>query len=277
MIHDLKTLVTVELFKSLRARLGRIALFSAFIGGALPIILIGIIGNREASTFPGVVPQVLLPSLTVLTGLISVLLSLSSWGDEYEYGTLRLLLSRSPKRWHFLLAKTAAQALVLLAIIVIALSAELLVGVLSHLIQADPGKLGEQLQSLAQVLPPIIGVWWLAGMVYSGAVTLAITGGQSPTLGMIGGLGFYLGDLLLSNLGLGFSGWIGKVSIINSAFSLIASVLGGLYRQSGGALFSGMSEMAPAGPGQVLSRLILYSAGALLLAILIFRQRDIHP
>ena len=178
MIHDLKTLVTVELFKSLRARLGRIALFSAFIGGALPIILIGIIGHREASTFPGVVPQVLLPSLTVLTGLISVLLSLSSWGDEYEYGTLRLLLSRSPKRWHFLLAKTAAQALVLLAIIVIALAAELLVGVLSHLIQADPGKLGEQLQSLAQVLPPIIGVWWLAGMVYSGAVTLAITGGN---------------------------------------------------------------------------------------------------
>jgi ABC-type transport system involved in multi-copper enzyme maturation permease subunit len=277
MIKDLTRQISIELFKTRRARLGRIALFSAFIGGALPIILIGIIGDRGASTFPGVVPQVLLPSLTVLTGLVSMLLSLSSWGDEYEHGTLRLMLSRSPERWRALLAKTAASALALLAIIVVALAAELLVGVLSHVIQSDVTSLLEQLLSLAPLLPPIVGVWWLAGMVYSSAVTLVITGGRSPTLGMIGGLGLYLGDLLVSNLGLNSAGWIGDYSIINNAFGLIASHLGDLYRQSGGALFSGIAGMAPVDPGQIVGRLLLYSAGTLFLAYLVFRQQDIHP
>lgn len=276
MMSELCRQIGVELFKIVRARLGRIALFSAFVGGAAPIILIGIIGNREASTFPGVIPQVLLPSLTVLTGLISTLLSLSSWGDEYEHGTLRLMLSCSPERWRSLLAKTVANALALLVIIVVALAAELLVGILSHLIQNDAGKLTKELGSLARVLAPIIGVWWLAGMVYSGVVTLVIIGTQSPTLGMIGGLGLYLGDLLLSNLGLSSGGWMGEYSIINSSFSLIAAILGDLYRHCEGALFSGMAEMATDDPGQVASKLVLYSVGALLLSYLFFRQRDIH-
>lgn len=277
MIRDLKTHITVELFKSLRARLGRIALFSAFIGGTVPIILIGIVGNREASTFPSVVPQILLPSLTVLTGLISMLLSLSSWGDEYEHGTVRTLLSRSPERWRSLLGKTAANAIVLLAIILVALTGELLIAILSHLIQADAADLPEHLQSLIRVLPPIIGVWWLAGMVYSAVVTLVVTGGQSSTLGMIGGLGLFLGDLLLSNLGSGnSSGWAGEYSIINNCYRLISSILGDLYGHSEGGSFPGMVETAPADPGQALGRLALYAAGTLVLAYLLFQRRDLH-
>ena len=94
MINALKSHIVVELFKIARSRLGRIALFTTFIGVALPIILIGILGEKNMSTFPGVVPQLLLPSLTILIGIISLLLALSSWGDEYEYGTARVVLSR---------------------------------------------------------------------------------------------------------------------------------------------------------------------------------------
>jgi ABC-type transport system involved in multi-copper enzyme maturation permease subunit len=267
MIEDLKRQIVVELFKILRARLGRIALFTAFIGVAAPIILIGILGDRRISTFPGVVPDLLLPSLTLLIGIISVLLALSSWGDEYEHGTVRAVLSRCPERWQFLLGKTAALAIALAAIIVLAVAAEVAVAAASHLIG--------HLKDLMGILLPVMGAWWLAGMVYTAAVTLVVIGSQSPALGMAAGLALFLGDFLLSALGPGGSGaQFGSYSVVNNSYGLIASALGEVYT-SGASVFPLVEALALPEPAEALGRLALYAAATLGVAYLLFRQRDL--
>jgi ABC-type transport system involved in multi-copper enzyme maturation permease subunit len=275
MIEDLKRQIVVELFKILRARLGRIALFTAFIGVAAPIILIGILGDRRISTFPGVVPDLLLPSLTLLIGIISVLLALSSWGDEYEHGTVRAVLSRCPERWQFLLGKTAALAIALAAIIVLAVAAEVAVAAASHLIQIGAAGLTGHLNDLMGILLPVMGAWWLAGMVYTAAVTLVVIGSQSPALGMAAGLALFLGDFLLSALGPGGSGaQFGSYSVVNNSYGLIASALGEVYT-SGASVFPLVEALALPEPAEALGRLALYAAATLGVAYVLFRQRDL--
>jgi len=275
MINELWSHVVVELFKTVRARLGRIALFTTFIGVALPIILIGILGERNTSTFPGVVPQLLLPSLTLLIGIISVLLSLSSWGDEYEYGTVRVVLSRCPARWQFLIGKTAALALALAVIIVLALAAEVAVAAGSHLVQIGRAGLAGHLSDLMGVILPIMGAWWLAGMVYTGVVALVVVGAQSPALGMAAGLALFLGDLMLSVLGPGGSNaQFGSYTVINNSYGLIASALGEVY-SSGASVFVTLEALALPEPAEALGRLVLYAAATLGLAYFLFRQRDL--
>jgi hypothetical protein len=244
---------------------------------AFPIILIGVLGERGISTFPGVVPQLLIPSLTLLIGIISVLLALSSWGDEYEYGTVRAVLSRCPARWQFLLGKTAALAIAMMVIIVLAVAAETVVATLSHLIQIGETGLGEHLTSLARVILPLMGVWWLGGMVYAGVVSLAVVGGGSPALGMAAGLGYFVGDLLLSGLGLpGAGAEYGDYTLVNNSYGLINSVLGDLFNPGSNSIVSGMVAGALPDPGEALGRLILYAAGTLTVAYFVFRGRDLH-
>ncbi len=276
MINELWSHVAVELFKTVRARLGRIALFTTFIGVALPIILIGILGERNISTFPGVVPQLLLPSLTLLIGITSVLLSLSSWGDEYEYGTVRVVLSRCPARWQFLIGKTAALAIALAAIIVLAVAAEVAVAAGSHLVQIGRAGLAGHLSDLIGVILPIMGAWWLAGMIYTGVVALVVVGTQSPALGMAAGLGFFLGDLLLSGLGLpGFGAGYDHYTLVNNSYGLIDSALGDLFSPGSNTIVSGMVTATLPAPGEALGRLVLYAAATLGLAYFLFQQRDL--
>jgi ABC-type transport system involved in multi-copper enzyme maturation permease subunit len=121
-----------------------------------------------------------------------------------------------------------------------------------------------------------MGVWWLAGMVHTGVVTLAVVSGQSPALGMTAGLGLFLGDLLLSGLGLPGSGGYENYTIVNNSYGLINSVLGDLFKPGSNTIVSGMVAATLPEPGQALGRLALYAAGTLILAYLLFQRRDLH-
>jgi ABC-type transport system involved in multi-copper enzyme maturation permease subunit len=268
--------IAVELLKILRARLGRIAIATAAMGVALPIVLIGALGDENVSTFPGVIAQLLLPSLTILIGIISMLLAVSSWGDEYEYGTVRTVLSRCPTRWQFVLGKTAALALATAAIVLVALAAEVLVAAVSHLVQVGWESIPEHLTALGRIVLPLAAVWWLAGMVYTGVVALTTVAARSPALGMAAGLGLFLGDFLLSCLGpAGPHVQLGPYSIINNSYGLFSSIMGDRFDVTGGMLFPMAETMTLPDPGRALGTLLLYAAGTLGLAYLLFREQDI--
>ncbi len=163
-VRDLKLIVGVELLKIRRTRLTRIALFTAALGAGLPLVVVGLLWDKNMSTFPGVVAQLLLPSLTLLTGIVSMLLAVASWGDEFEFGTVRTVLSRFPDRWQVVLGKMVALAIATAALILLAVAAELLLAVLFPFVQSGGQDIWRHLGSLAQVFLPLGAVWWLAGL-----------------------------------------------------------------------------------------------------------------
>ena len=276
MIQDLSLHIKVELFKILRSRLGRIALITTFAGMAVPTILIAALGDQRVSTFPTVVVQLLLPSLSILLGIISVIMALSSWGDEFEHGTIRTVLSRCPARWQFVLGKTVALAITLLAIIALAIAVEVLVATSSHFLQLGSMGLADNLNRLFRVIAPLAAVWWLGGMVYCGVVSLVTVGGQNSALSMIMGLGLFLADLLLGGFGLtGAGSQYRPYSIIHNSLGVMYPLLDHHFNPSSGVLFSEMTSMSLPEPGQALFRLLLYAAGTSLLTLLIFNHRDI--
>lgn len=274
--RELWPIILAELFKVWRARLGRVAILTAIIGTALPVALIALLGDERVTTFPSVVAQLFIPSLTLLTGISSILLAISSWGEEFEYGTARTVLSRRPARWQFALGKTTALAVAVVTVILAAVGTEALVATVSHLIQVGGEGTGPHLRSLARVMPRLVAVWWLMGMVYVGLVSLATVGGRSSAVGMAAGLGLFIGDFLLS--GLGSAGSVeeyGTYSIINNAFGLITSVLGDSFESGSGAPFPEMAALALPEPTRALGVLILYTAATLLMAYLLLQHRDL--
>ncbi|MBN1314501.1 MAG: hypothetical protein JXA42_03500 [Anaerolineales bacterium] len=272
----IKLHIVVELYKTFRARLGRIALFTTLIGVSMPIILIGVVGDRRASTFPGIVGQLLIPSLTVLIGILSVLIAVSSWGDEYIYGTVRTVMSRCPARWQFMAGKTVAMGLALLAIITAAAITEMLVATGSHLVQSGVRDLGINLLSLFRILAPGIGIWWLGGMIYTGVVAAVTIGSRSPALGMAAGLGIFMADLIVGFLGLGSSGTtVSAYSISHNSLGLMTTFIDRWSVPGTKITLPAMEVATLPDPNIAMVRLVVFTVATLFLAFILFKKQDL--
>jgi hypothetical protein len=268
--------IVVELYKTFRARLGRIAFFTTIIGVSMPIILFGVVGDKRASTFPGIIGQLLIPSLTVLIGMLSVLLALSTWGDEYTDKTVRTAMCRCPSRLQFVVGKTVALGLTLLGIILAAVIVEVLVATLSHRIQAGAGDLTSHIFSLFQVLAPGIGVWWLGGMVYTGVVAAATIVSRSPALGMVAGLGIYLADLVLGFLGLGGSGInVSAYSVSHNSFGLMMAFIDRWSVPEARLSLPAMEVASLPDPNVAMFRLVVFAIATLVLAYMFLEKQDL--
>lgn len=273
---QLKLQIGAELVKLWRARFGRIAFLAIFLSVTFPVILIGLLGDRNVTTFPGIVNQLLLPSLTLLIGIVSVLLALSSWGDEYEHKTLRTVLGRSPDRRQFVLGKIIALGIALLLIIVLALLVESLVAGLSHIVQVGGDDLGMHLSRLLRVALPMTAVWWLGGMVYIGLAVLATVAGRSPALGMAAALGFFLADFLLSNLGpSGSSADFAQYFVTHNSYGLFAAILRDRFAGASGGMFADLASLGLPDWDTALTYLLVLAAGCLAATFVFFREQDL--
>ncbi len=141
---------------------------------------------RQRVMLPGVLGAVL-GHANGIGGLCGIVLAAMAMGSEYNWGTLRVQLSRMPQRTRYLLAKViVVVALVLMGIIIVVPIALLLAWSLGSVL-GDAGSLSVQdvllfpvglLQSLAVMLPYLL-------------VTFALSiVGRSVFLGVAGGLVF---------------------------------------------------------------------------------------
>ena len=265
-----------ELLKIWHARFGRIVVVTCVVSVVLPITLIAVLGDQNATTFPGVVTNLFLPTLTLLTGIVSLLLAVSTWGGEYSDRTLGTALIRCPSRWGLLLGKMTALVAGMAVIIVLAVTVETVVASFSHWLQLGGRDLGGHLLALARIGLPLVAIWWLSGLVYAGLVILITVGLRSPALGMAAGLGLFMFDFILGSLGpSGPDAWYVRYLVTNNSYGLIAPLMAGRFDVTAGGMFAQLASLnLPTAP-DALATLLCLVGGTLALAYLFLAYRDV--
>ncbi|MCG8346214.1 MAG: ABC transporter permease [Chloroflexales bacterium] len=169
---------------------------------------------RRWLQFPGIF-GVVLSQINGAGGICAIILAAGALGSEYNWGTLRLQLSRQPRRGLYLIVKVVAILLVLTVGIIVALLVGSLLGWLFGMLLGDPGSIAISdllllplgiLRSLFVILPYLLftlSCCTLGRSVLAGAggglifLTLDASLGGASFFGAIGGWFAFIGDLLL--------------------------------------------------------------------------------
>lgn len=141
--------------------------------------------------FPGIFGAIL-THINGLGGLCAIVLAAGTVGSEYGWGTMRLQLTRQPRRSHYLLAKILILFLTLLVGMLIALVVGASFGVLSSNILNISNKLHF---SDLLLLPITLFQAFLVLLPYVMATVAFSTFGRSLLAGIVGGMLFLTLDL----------------------------------------------------------------------------------
>jgi ABC-2 type transport system permease protein len=165
----------------------------AFTGGAERIMLLSepqIAELRKQLTLPGVFGAVF-GQFNSIGGFLAIILAAGALGSDYNWGTLRILLTRAPSRSSFLLAKTLAILAALGIGLVIALALGAGLGLIFSAVLGGGGVSGRDL--LALPLGILRAMYVVLPYVLA---TLACTAfGRSVLAGVGGGLLFLAVDI----------------------------------------------------------------------------------
>ncbi|MCP4421134.1 MAG: hypothetical protein GY805_31365, partial [Chloroflexi bacterium] len=94
----IRAFIEAEFFKLRHLRITKITILAMLL---TPIVTIGILWRLETAytVFPGAME--LFGDSLLMVGLISLLLLAAAVGNEYEQGTVRMIISRGTPRWLF--------------------------------------------------------------------------------------------------------------------------------------------------------------------------------
>jgi ABC-type transport system involved in multi-copper enzyme maturation permease subunit len=172
----------------------------AFTGGSRRIVILAdaqIAEIRRQLTFPGIFGAVL-GQFNSVGGLLAIVLAAGALGNDYSWGTLRLMVTRAPDRGAYLLAKTLALLLALLAGLLIALASGGVLALAFTAILGDGGAVSGRdlialplgvVRALYVVLPYLLATLACAAL------------GRSVLAGVGGGLLFLAVDISAGSLG----------------------------------------------------------------------------
>ena len=220
----LRSFLAAELLKLRHWRIAKVSLAAICF---TPPLLIGVMGSLKAdvSVFPEVL-QMIGASLWVLIGVATLMLTADWVGNEFEWGTARMVLGRGVPRGVFVVGK----GMVLLGVVVVnALAGWFCSGVAavtSHVMLAGTPGLGEGVGALLTSGLAGVGILVLEGAAYIGIGLFIGVLTRSPALTSLGGLGFLMGDFLLGEFALipEVEGGLGAFSILSNTSSLLASL-----------------------------------------------------
>jgi ABC-type transport system involved in multi-copper enzyme maturation permease subunit len=230
------------------------AVVVAITSGPLVIVLILWSVSSDISHVleqPGPIP---LGTAVLLTGIGAAVLAASTFGREYDIGTVRTILERGVSRDGWITAKMVVLVLSLslasLVSVGLGLGATSLAGWHPH-----EGEAVELIARAVVVLP-------LSCLTYGGMAALGSILGRSAAAGMIAGLALFLGDFLLST---------------GRPLSPLGSWLpaGNLLSMIGGAFSSVIPTEGKVTVGIAALRLLTVGIALLSSAILIFSRRDV--
>jgi ABC-2 type transport system permease protein len=160
---------------------------------------------HDRLSFPGILTSSVVSSLTWGLPLL-VVLTASSFGGEFAWGTLRMLLSRGLGRKEYCLTKSTALALCWVLLMVAGTITSLIVGTLAAMLANGSGPSAIQGSDLVAFVG-YLAAGLLAGTAYIALVGLFAMQVRSTAFAVASGLGLYFGDRIIGGIaaGLGYA------------------------------------------------------------------------
>jgi ABC-type transport system involved in multi-copper enzyme maturation permease subunit len=227
--------------------------------------------DAESAVFPKVTTLMFIGEVLLLFTLSTVVVAVLALGNDYELGTVRALLSRGVPRHQFLLAKIAATVIAALANGLAYMTSGVLAASLAHLAYSDMPLAEAAGANLVWRALGVVMVLGLTGFVAAGVVMLALVLGRSAWIGMLAGLGGFLGDFFVGGLRL-VQTTAYRYTMSYHALSLLER-----YFPSDPTLRMSVTGSASdwTSPGRAIAILLLYGCALTLAAILLFRRQDL--
>lgn len=211
-------------------------------------------------TLPGSIPTAL--GIGVSIGLILLaILSASTVGAEYGWGTVRTALVRGTGRWQYLAAKLLMLALVAAAFFIILVAATAISSEVAHSLVSHPVRGAATTWSHAGAL---LGRSWVALLPYVVLTVLLTVLTRSSATGMAIGIVYYPAEQIVSGILSGIFSW----------FSTVAKYLLGQNL----ATWAGVDVIGAHAPVSTLHAFLVILVYALVLgaiAFYLFRRADI--
>ncbi len=156
-------------------------------------------------SFPGVLTSSVVSSLTWGLPLL-IVLTASSFGGEFAWGTLRMLLSRGLGRKEYCLTKSTALALCWILLMVAGTFTSLIIGTLAAQLAHGSGPTAIEVNDLFTMVS-YLAVGLLGGVAYVALVGLFAMQVKSTSFAVASGLAIYFGDRIVGGIaaGLGYA------------------------------------------------------------------------
>lgn len=266
----IRAFIEAEIFKLRRSRMEKISMLFMIL---MPIIWVGSVWWLEPdfTQYPGVLK--LMGGSLMMLGIISLLLTAPSIGDEYEGGTVRIIVGRGVPRWLFVAGKGAALVTISFLNLLAFWLSILIVASLSHLGHAGSG-VSLQLGIAAMFMSGLdtVAIATLTAAAYIGlGLTIGILT-RSSSFAMLAGMGLVAADIYLSAFQ--------ETRTVFSNLSIMGNtgvLLNQLYFQMGGSdSYDTGAIVLETEPITAVFILLAYAIGGTLLAIFIFQRQELE-
>ncbi len=237
-------------------------------------VLLAALSVRDA-TFPLVSRYLFSGDVVLFIALATVVVSVLALGNDYELGTVRIILTRGVTRPQFILSKVIATLGATLVNALAYIGSAVLSTFAVHLLYSDTPLFEAAGSDILLRALGAAGVVTLVGLVSSGIVMLALVLGRSAWMGMLAGLGYFFADFVIGGMGLAHQGPLEnayRYAITYYALSILERLFPSDPRLS--MARSWMAE-GPAGVWEALLLLLVYGAALTVLAIWLFRRQDL--
>ena len=274
-MNTLARLTRVEMLKFWRKPAARLVLVLMFLGPVVGEILLVLVDPEETAVFPKVTTLLFASEILLFVSLATVVVAVMALGNDYELGTVRAILTRGVDRYQFVLSKIIATVGAALANGFTYVTGGLLATTIAHSAISSVPLLEASGHDLLWRAAGVVLVIGLTGFVSAGVVMLALVLGRSSWVGMLAGLGSFLGDFYVGGWGLGMGDTEAyRYTVTYHARSLLersfASDSAMRLSTAGWLSGDGLAE-----PGQAVAVLFFYGCVFTTMAIFLFRRQDL--
>ncbi len=201
-----------------------------------------------------------------------VVVAVLALGNDYELGTVRAILSQGVERHQFLLSKIIATVSAALVNGCAYMAGGLLSVFLAHVAFGSVQLLEAASHDLLWRALGVVLVIGLTGFVSSGIVMLALVLGRSSWVGMLAGLGSFLGDFYVGGLRMTHTD-VYRYTISYHALSMLERCFASDPHLHSPRAWLSQDRLAE--PGRAVAVLLFYGCAFTLAAILLFRRQDL--
>lgn len=270
----LSRLTRIEILKFWRKPVARVVLVFMFVGPILGEAILASISIRDA-TFPQITQFMFSSDMLMMIALMTVVISVMALGNDYELGTVGVILSRGVDRYQFILSKIIATVSAAFANGLVFMIAAFVSTFVVHVTYSSVPFIEAAGEDIFWRLLGATGVIGLVNFVLSGVVMLALVLGRSSWVGMLAGLGYFFGDFIVGGLGSGSVLGVNDAYRYTVAYHAISINEQFFPSDPSVSLPRAWIEDGFATPVSAVIVLLLYGAVLAVISILLFRRQDL--